>query len=244
MTDSKTHLLQVTDLSKSFPTSAGTLEVLRDLALEVKSAEMVAVVGESGVGKSTLLHLLGGLDAPTSGKIVCAGTDIVALNEDARSRFRNRQVGFVFQFHHLLEDFTAQENIMLPSLAAGASRSQARQRADELLASVGLSGRASHLPSALSGGEQQRVAVARALANRPRLLLADEPTGNLDIATGERLHDLLVEVNKREGSAFVIATHNPELAKRCAVVYKLIGGALVLNHSESVSGPGRVKNSL
>ncbi len=224
-----TDILRVTNLCKSFETSSGTLNVLRDLSLHVKSAEMVAIVGESGVGKSTLLHLLGGLDSPTSGTIECAGANIVALNEDQRSKFRNQKVGFVFQFHHLLEDFTALENIMLPSLAAGASRSESRTRAEELLAAVNLSDRASHLPSALSGGEQQRIAVARALANRPKLLLADEPTGNLDIATGERLHDLLVEINKREGSAFVIATHNPELAKRCDVVYKFIEGALIAN---------------
>ncbi len=231
MTDSSAQLLQVAGLNKSFQTSTGVLEVLRNLSLQVNSAEMVAIVGESGVGKSTLLHLLGGLDLPTSGRIECAGTNIVALNEDERSRFRNRQVGFVFQFHHLLEDFTAMENIMLPSLAAGKSRPEARQRAEELLAAVGLSDRASHLPSELSGGEQQRVAVGRALANRPKLLLADEPTGNLDLTTAERLHDLLVEINKREGSAFVIATHNPELAKRCAKVYKFIEGALVLSPS-------------
>ncbi len=226
-TDTQTdNLLEVRNLCKSFATTTGTLDVLRDLSLQVKSAEMVAVVGESGVGKSTLLHLLGGLDSPSSGTIRCAQTDIVSLNEDNRSRFRNRNIGFVFQFHHLLEDFTALENIMLPALAAGASRPQARQRAEELLSAVSLSDRAGHLPSALSGGEQQRVAVARALANRPRLLLADEPTGNLDIKTGERLHDLIVEINKREGSAFVIATHNLELAKRCSVVYNLVGGAL------------------
>jgi len=225
-TSSETNLVNVTGLCKSFPTTTGTLEVLSDLFLQVKPAEMVAVVGESGVGKSTLLHLLGGLDLPTSGTIHCAGTDIISLSEDQRSRFRNRQIGFVFQFHHLLEDFTALENIMLPALAAGVSRAGARKRAEELLEAVSLTDRADHLPAALSGGEQQRVAVARALANHPQLLLADEPTGNLDITTGERLHELLVEINKREGSAFVIATHNLELAKRCSAVYKLTGGAL------------------
>ncbi len=230
-TVTKTPLLEVQKLTKSFSTATGTLEVLRDLSLQVKGSEMVAIVGESGVGKSTLLHLLGGLDVPTSGTIQCAGTNIVALSEDARSKFRNQNVGFVFQFHHLLEDFNAIENIMLPQLASGATRAQAKERAEELLEAVGLSDRASHLPSALSGGEQQRVAVARALANRPKLLLADEPTGNLDLATAERLHDLLVEINKREGSAFVIATHNPELAKRCSAVYKFIEGALVMNPS-------------
>lgn len=223
---SDTIALQAQQLGKSFQTVDGELTVLKNLNLTVTQSEMVAVVGESGVGKSTLLHLLGGLDKPSEGKIFCDSQDVAALSEDGRAVFRNRHIGFVFQFHHLLEDFTALENVVMPALAAGKDYKAAERSALELFEAVGLSARKNHLPAQLSGGEQQRVAMARALVNRPRVLLADEPTGNLDTATGERLFDLLVTINREFGGAFVIATHNMALAKRCDTVYKLERGAL------------------
>lgn len=214
------------EVCKSYQTAEGPLEVLRGVDLTVNRSNMVAIVGESGVGKSTLLHLLGGLDTPSSGKIICKGTPLSELSEDQRSLFRNEHVGFVFQFHHLLEDFTALENVALPVLAAGKPLAEAEAGAEQLLASVGLTSRKSHLPSELSGGEQQRVALARALANGPSLVLADEPTGNLDTKTGDMLHELLLEINRERGSVFIIATHNRKLAARCDKVYNLAEGAI------------------
>ncbi|MFQ5606579.1 MAG: ABC transporter ATP-binding protein [Candidatus Zixiibacteriota bacterium] len=222
-TDS-TAVIQAGGICKTFQTAEGPLNVLSGLEISVARSKIVAIVGESGVGKSTLLHLLGGLDTPTSGKITCNGTDLGRLSENERSVFRNEHVGFVFQFHHLLEDFSALENVALPALAAGKEYAEAEANAEQLLAAVGLSDRKSHLPSELSGGEQQRVALARALANRPSLILADEPTGNLDTGTGARLHELMLQINQERGSAFIIATHNRELASRCDQVYNLQGG--------------------
>ncbi|MFQ5607400.1 MAG: ABC transporter ATP-binding protein [Candidatus Zixiibacteriota bacterium] len=226
MTTMSDTVIHASGLVKTFDTAEGELTVLNGLELTVEPGEMVGIVGESGVGKSTLLHLLGGLDSPTAGVIHCNGSTINEMSEDERSRFRNRHIGFVFQFHHLLEDFTALENVVLPALAAGKSRAEAESDALALLEQVGLLQRKTHLPAELSGGEQQRVAVARALVNRPSLLLADEPSGNLDSATGERLHSLLVDINRERRGAFVIATHNQALANQCARVYKLQGGVL------------------
>jgi len=219
--------LEARNLRKVFRTAEGDLLVLDELSLLVRSGEMVAIVGESGVGKSTLLHLLGGLDSPTAGATVCGGATLSSMSEDERARFRNAHLGFVFQFHHLLEDFTALENVTIPALIAGRSFPEARAQAKEILIAVGLGLRMSHLPGQLSGGEQQRVAVARALVNAPRVVLADEPTGNLDTATAERLSELLTRLNAERGVSFVIATHNQSLAKRCHAVYALRGGCLV-----------------
>jgi lipoprotein-releasing system ATP-binding protein len=204
----------------------GELTVLEGVDLEVAAGEAVAIVGASGAGKSTLLHLLGGLDRPTSGQVVVAGRDLSRLNTVELASFRNEVIGFVFQFHHLLKEFSAEENVMMPLLIAGQSPGEARERARSLLADVGLSARATHRPSELSGGEQQRVAVARALANRPRVLLADEPSGNLDTHTSEQLHDLFFTLRAEHGVALVLATHNRELADRTDRVLRVRDGQL------------------
>ncbi len=202
------------------------IEVLAGVDLDVAEGEFVAIVGESGSGKSTLLHLLGALDAPTAGTVELQGRRYDALDPQELAELRNRSIGFVFQFHHLLRDFTAHENVMLPLQIAGAPPAEARQRASHLLEAVGLSGRVTHLPSALSGGEQQRVAVARALATSPAVLLADEPSGNLDRPTAERLHDLLASVTREFGTALVCVTHNPLLAARADRVLTVVDGQL------------------
>lgn len=219
-------VIQARGISKSFETSEGKLEVLSNLNLKVGEREMIAIVGESGVGKSTLLSLLGGLDKPTAGTLCYDDLEITELNEDQLCRFRNANIGYVFQMHHLLEDFTALENVSLPAMVAGKSREEACSMAEELLSVVGLSNRKTHLPSKLSGGEKQRVAVARAMVNDPRVILADEPSGNLDTKTGEKLHDLMDELNRERGRIIVIATHNTDLAKRCHTVYNLSEGVL------------------
>ncbi len=218
--------LQARRVFRSFETSEGTLEVLKGVDLTLAKGEMVAVVGESGVGKSTLLHILGGLDNPTSGEIELAGESMNNLNESSRASFRNRHVGFIFQHHYLLEDFSALENVMMPALIAGQSVSRAAAKAEQLLENVGLKGRVKHRPRQLSGGEQQRVAVARALANDPSVVLADEPSGNLDVATGEKLHQILSSLNETEGITFLIATHNHDLARRCRRVVEIKDGRL------------------
>jgi lipoprotein-releasing system ATP-binding protein len=212
---------------KAYATATGPLEVLRGADLDVAKGEMVAVVGASGVGKSSLLHVLGGLDAFEAGTVSIAGADIHAMTDEARVRYRNRHVGFVFQFHHLLPEFTALENVEMPLRIAGIPAAERRARAEELLARVGLADRATHRPAALSGGEQQRVAIARALVARPTLLLADEPTGNLDEATAADLHRLLKDMHAEHGLTSVIVTHNPILAAACDRVLRLEGGRLV-----------------
>lgn len=202
------------------------LEVLHGVDVEVGAGEAVAIVGASGAGKSTLLHLMGGLDRPSSGEVVVAGRRLSALSGSELADFRNRGIGFVFQFHHLLREFTAVENVMMPLLIAGRDVGEARERAMELLEEVGLTPRSSHRPSQLSGGEQQRVAVARALANRPAVLIADEPSGNLDTHTSEQLHDLFFRLQEDHGVALVLATHNRELADRTDRVLRLTDGTL------------------
>jgi lipoprotein-releasing system ATP-binding protein len=201
--------------------------VLRGLDLAVERGEMVAVVGASGVGKSTLLHLLGGLDRSDSGSIRIGDTDIGGMADEALASFRNAHVGFVFQFHHLLPEFTALDNIVLPQRAAGRARGPSAERAAMLLAAVGLAERASHRPAELSGGEQQRVAIARALANAPRLLLADEPTGNLDPETAGHVFDMLIGLVRGTKLAALIATHNLDLAARMDRTYRLDAGRIV-----------------
>ena len=219
-------LVQVEGLNKFYSGGTARLHVLRDLSLEVAAGEMVAVVGASGVGKSTLLHVLGGLDRPDSGAVEVAGRRLADLNDSGLVEFRNRQVGFVFQFHHLLPEFTAAENVEMPMRIGGLPLAEARARAGELLARVGLAARVEHRPSMLSGGEQQRVAVARALVMRPALLLADEPTGDLDEPTAESLHALLRQMHAEHGLTSVIATHNPKLAAACDRILRLEGGQL------------------
>lgn len=190
------------------------VEVLRDLDLDVAAGRALVIVGQSGVGKSTLLHLLGALDTPSAGEVTFDGVSLTSLGERELAAFRNREIGFIFQFHHLLPDFSALENVMLPQLVAGRGRVEARERGLGLLARLGLAERATHRPGRLSGGEQQRVAIARALANAPAVVLADEPTGNLDLATADRVFAELVEVVRDSGTAALVATHNPELAAR------------------------------
>ena len=219
-------LVTVAGLSKTYAVGGVSLHVLRALDLDVQSGEMVAVVGASGVGKSTMLHLIGGLDRPESGSIEIGGARITDLSDAALVQFRNRQVGFVFQFHHLLPEFNARENVEMPMRIAGLPQAETTQRARDLLSRVGLADREEHRPGMLSGGEQQRVAVARALVMRPALLLADEPTGDLDESTADTLHELLREMHREHGLTSVIATHNPRLASACDRVLRLEGGRL------------------
>jgi lipoprotein-releasing system ATP-binding protein len=219
--------LTATNINKSYQVGTQQLHVLRDLDLTVERGEMVAIVGASGVGKSTLLHLLGGLDRMDSGSIHVGDTDIGGLPEDELTRFRNRHVGFVFQFHHLLPEFTALENAEMPLRIARVQSVDARSRALAILERLGLSDRRTHRPTMLSGGEQQRVAVARALVTEPSVLLADEPTGNLDERTAEALHALLREMHRERHLSSVIATHNMQLARSCDRVLRLEGGHLV-----------------
>jgi lipoprotein-releasing system ATP-binding protein len=215
-------------VSKSYVGGDGSrLQVLDGVDLEVRPGEMVSVIGQSGSGKSTLLHVLGALDHADAGEVSIGGRRIASLKEEALAELRSRNVGFVFQFHHLLREFTALENVMMPQLIAGTSERDARRRAEELLGLIGLTARATHKPAQLSGGEQQRVAVARALANRPLAVLADEPSGNLDPETSERLHDLLFAVCREEGAAMVLVTHDLALAARADRVLRLHGGQLV-----------------
>jgi lipoprotein-releasing system ATP-binding protein len=219
-------LLTVSDLHKSYTVAGTRLPVLRGLSLSVEAGEMVAVVGASGVGKSTLLHLLGGLDHADTGEIRIGDVALQRLRDHEMVAFRNRHVGFVFQFHHLLPEFDAVENAEMPLRIARRPLSEARGRATQLLERVGLAGRLAHRPAMMSGGEQQRVAIARALVTRPSLLLADEPTGDLDEQTADALHLLIREMHAEHGLTSVIATHNPRLAGVCDRVLRLADGVL------------------
>jgi lipoprotein-releasing system ATP-binding protein len=219
--------LEARGIVKGYPVGEVRLVVLRDLDVEVASGEMVAIVGASGVGKSTLLHLLGGLDRVDSGTIVIGGSAITAMPDQAVVAFRNRHIGFVFQFHHLLPEFSALENAEMPMRIARMPLGEARTRAEELLRRVGLAERLSHRPGMLSGGEQQRVAVARALVMRPSVLLADEPTGDLDEQTADSLHRLLRDMHQSYELTSIIATHNTRLAAGCDRVLRLENGRLI-----------------
>jgi lipoprotein-releasing system ATP-binding protein len=220
-------ILETKDLQKSFPTVTGELRVLRGIDLTISRGEFVAITGASGVGKSTLLHLLGGLDKPTMGSMMIAGERIDQLGEMQLSQYRNKRCGFVFQFHYLLEEFTALENVMMPLLVRGESRNKSSEVALKLLEEVGLTDRASHRPAQLSGGECQRAAVARAMVGAPEILIADEPTGNLDHETAQTLHDLLVRLNREKKMTIIVATHDLSLAQRASRQFRLSDGMLV-----------------
>jgi lipoprotein-releasing system ATP-binding protein len=219
-------LIRAESLSKRYGEGEHTIRVLESLDLEIRLAERVAIVGESGVGKSTLLHILGTLDRPSEGKVFLDGQDLFVLPEPELAAWRNREIGFIFQFHHLLPDFTAVENVMMPGLISGLGWVEARRRAEDVLSKVGLGERLTHRPGELSGGEQQRVAVARALVLGPRVILADEPTGNLDPATGEGVLRLLLSLNQEMGITMAIVTHSEKLAAAMDRTLRLSGGTL------------------
>ncbi len=219
--------VDIRQLRKSFEHGGQLIEVLRGIDLTIAAGEMVAVVGSSGVGKSTFLHVLGTLDQPSSGSILYDGVDVTRMPPAAMADFRNRTIGFVFQFHHLLPEFTAVENCAMPAFIAGLGRDEAMARARALLDRVGLAHRLTHRPGELSGGEQQRVALARALIMQPRVLLADEPTGNLDTHTGEEIHQLVVELNRERGMTLVVVTHNPEFAARMPRRVRMVDGVIL-----------------
>ncbi len=221
--------LELRGIARSYSEGAGRLDIFRDLDLAVHAGEIVALVGPSGAGKSSLLHIAGLLEAPTAGEVLIAGQNCSALDDAARTRIRRIGIGFVYQFHHLLPEFSALENVMMPQLIAGVSREEAARRAKELLDRMGLGERVSHRPAELSGGEQQRVAICRAIANRPLLLLADEPTGNLDPTTAQRVQDELLRLIRDEGLAALVATHNLELAAGMSRIARLDQGRIVEN---------------
>jgi lipoprotein-releasing system ATP-binding protein len=219
-------MIIVKDLHKSFPMGEQTLTVLRGIDLTIERGELIAVVGASGAGKSTLLHILGLLDRPSKGTVCFEGQDLFQLSEAAQAEFRNRRIGFVFQFHHLLPEFTALENACMPALIQRREAEEVRQEAIGLLKDVGLGPRLQHKPGELSGGEQQRVAVARALLQKPDLVLADEPTGNLDTHTGDALFALMRELNKARGTTFVIVTHNDKLSAQADRILHMQDGQI------------------
>ena len=222
-----TPALELKNVARSYAEGKGRLDVFKDLNLIVRAGEIVALVGQSGSGKSSLLHIAGLLEAPTAGEVFIAGQNCSALDDKARTRIRRIGIGFVYQFHHLLPEFSALENVMMPQLIAGTTRAAATDRARDLLTRMGLEPRIDHRPTELSGGEQQRVAICRALANRPLLLLADEPTGNLDPETAARVHDELLRLIEDEGLGALVATHNLDLAEGMSRIARLERGMIV-----------------
>ncbi len=219
-------IIEASQVCKSYFLGKGELKVLKGIDLCINEGEIIAIIGASGAGKSTLLHILGTLDRPTSGNVKYDGVDVFTLSDEEIARFRNLQIGFVFQFHHLLPEFTALENVAMPALISGKRLPEVKGMAEKLLSEVGLADRVDHRPSELSGGEQQRVAVARALINGPKVILADEPSGNLDSSNAEALHDLLLQLARTHGTTFIIATHNDHLKSLAHRVAKIQDGIL------------------
>jgi len=220
-------LIEATQVHKSFKTEAGELNILRGINLTIAEGEMLGIIGASGAGKSTLLHILGALDRPSSGKVLFQGNDVFSLDDAKLAEFRNSSIGFVFQFHHLLPEFNSIENVMLPGLISNRPYEETENRAKQILEELGLSKRLKHRPGELSGGEQQRVAVARALLQNPKIVLADEPTGNLDTTTGNSLFELFIELNRKNRTTFVIVTHNKTLSDHCHRVLEMADGSFV-----------------
>jgi lipoprotein-releasing system ATP-binding protein len=227
-------LVLIEGLKKSFVHMGRTLEVLRGIDLNVYPGQILAIVGPSGAGKSTLLHCVGTLDLPTTGRIRLGTEELTTMSSSRLAAVRNRDVGFVFQFHHLLPEFTALENVMIPGLIQGRPRREMEKRANALLEEVGLLARATHRPGELSGGEQQRVAVARALALDPKLVLADEPTGNLDTATSDAIHDLFFQINREHGTTIIVVTHNPAFAERMPRVVRMRDGLVEADETRPI----------
>jgi lipoprotein-releasing system ATP-binding protein len=224
---SKADLIEAVGVTKSFKTEAGELKVLKGIDLSIRKGEMLGIIGASGAGKSTLLQILGALDRPTSGRVFFSEKEIASMNDNSLARLRNTSIGFVFQFHHLLPEFNSVENVMFPAIISGMSFPEAQKKADALLGELGLSQRTRHRPGELSGGEQQRVAVARALIQDPEVVLADEPTGNLDTSTGNDLFTLFLDLNRKKGITFVVVTHNKSLSDRCHRVLEMADGLFV-----------------
>ena len=235
--DSENHVcLKTVELSKSYLSGQEELQVLRDVDLTVKKGEFITIVGVSGSGKTTLLNLLSAIDRPTNGTVIYEDQDIFKLNDKDLAKFRNQEIGLIFQFHHLMPEFTAIENVMMPTMIARRDREESQNSAKKLLQIVGLEGREHHRPTELSGGEQQRVAVARALINNPKVILADEPTGNLDRKTSESIHDLICNLNQEMNLTFIIVTHNESLAQRSDKTIRLTDGKVeVLNGINNLS---------
>jgi lipoprotein-releasing system ATP-binding protein len=231
-------LVVIENITKTFQHMGRALDVLKGINLTIEQGQILAIVGPSGAGKSTLLHCIGTLDLPTSGRIRFDGEELTTMRSSRLAAVRNRDVGFVFQFHHLLPEFNALENIMLPGLIAGRSRKEMEKRATMLLEEIGLSDRATHRPGELSGGEQQRVAVARALSLEPRMVLADEPTGNLDSRTSDSIHELFFEINRRHNTTIVVVTHNPSFADSMPRVVHLLDGRVDRDVYSAANGRG------
>jgi lipoprotein-releasing system ATP-binding protein len=236
--------VEVKGLGKAYIHNGQALQVLSDVDLLLESGDMVAVVGASGIGKSTFLQILGTLDLPTSGSIQFDGEELTTMGPTRLAEFRNQKIGFVFQFHHLLPEFTALENVMMPALIQRVPFAKAREQARDILSRVGLAKRLTHRPSELSGGEQQRVALARALVLEPSLLLADEPTGNLDRATGEAIHDLFLELNRERGSTLLVVTHNPDLAQMMPRRMRMVDGGRLVEETHEAYRSAEVSHKM